>query len=176
LAKIKSGRVEVRKTPFSVQKACEEILGLFAPLFEKKKLQAKLQMGNLPLVPADEDKLKQVITNLVSNALKFTPEGGSITLAAQEDAEKLTISVIDTGIGIPKEFVGQIFERFKQVPGTRQTGGPKGTGLGLAIAKGVVEAHGGKIWVESEAGKGSRFRFTLPKTDSQPSGQTKIFS
>jgi signal transduction histidine kinase len=108
--------------------------------------------------------MRQVITNLVSNAYKFTPEGGVLTLDAKDTGAELTVSVADTGIGIPKEFIGHLFERFKQVPGTRQKmGGPKGTGLGLAIAKGIVEAHGGRIWAESEPGQGTTFFFTLPK-------------
>jgi signal transduction histidine kinase len=177
LAKLKSGRVEVRKGPFSVKQAAEEILGLFAPLFEKKKLQSYSYVdASVPVIQADEEKLKQVITNLVSNALKFTPEGGAISISCQDDPDKLTVSVSDTGIGIPKDYLGQIFERFKQVPGTREKiGGPKGTGLGLAIAKGIVEAHGGKLWAESEMGKGSTFRFTLPKFSTSDSVQAKIF-
>lgn len=177
LAKLKSGRVEIRKSPLNIKQSAEEILGLFAPLFEKKKIQSYSYIDStVPIIQADEEKIKQVITNLVSNALKFTPEGGAISIAVQEDSDKLTVGVSDTGIGIPKDYLGQIFERFKQVPGTREKiGGPKGTGLGLAIAKGIVEAHGGKIWAESETGKGSTFKFTLPKAASQESVQAKIF-
>lgn len=177
LAKLKSGRVEIRKSPVNLKHAAEEIIGLFAPLFEKKKIQSYAYIdSDIPVIHADEEKLKQVITNLISNALKFTPEGGAISVAVQDDKDKLTISVSDTGVGIPKDYIGQIFERFKQVPGTREKiGGPKGTGLGLAIAKGIVEAHGGKIWAESEVGKGSTFRFTLPKSSSSESVQAKIF-
>jgi len=179
LAKIKAGRVEIRKTPFQSPKALEEILGLFQPLFEKKHLTGRLEAAaDIPVVPADEEKIKQVITNLVSNAYKFTPEGGTITLRAKDDPDAVVIAVEDTGIGIPKEHVGQLFERFKQVPGTRERfGGPKGTGLGLAISKGIVLGHGGKIWVESEPGRGSVFFFTLPKASAGLPGDTaaKIF-
>ncbi len=178
LAKLKSGRVEVRKGPFSIKKSSEELLSLFRPLFDKKNLQGVCAISDdIPVIQADEEKLKQVITNLVSNAYKFTPEGGSITIACEEDAENLTVSVIDTGVGIPPDAVGLVFERFKQVPGNREkVGGPKGTGLGLAIAKGIVEAHGGRIWAESEVGKGSQFRFTLPKAAVAESIQANIFS
>lgn len=179
LAKIKAGRVEIRKTPFQSPKALEEILGLFHPLFEKKHLTGRLEASaDIPLVPADEEKIKQVITNLVSNAYKFTPEGGTIILRAKDDPDAVIVSIEDTGIGIPKEHVGQLFERFKQVPGTRERfGGPKGTGLGLAISKGIVLGHGGKIWVESELGRGSVFSFTLPKKSVGAPGDTsaKIF-
>jgi len=170
LAKLKAGRVDVRKTPFSIVKVLDETLSLFQPLLEKKKMTGKMLAAlDLPSISADDEKIRQVITNLVSNAYKFTPEGGTLTLDARDLGEELRVSVSDTGIGIPKEFIGHLFERFKQVPGTRQTmGGPKGTGLGLAIAKGIVEAHGGRIWAESEPGKGTTFFFTLPKSVAAP--------
>lgn len=165
LAKLKAGRVDIRKTSFSIVKALDETLSLFQPLLEKKQMTGRMAASpDLPSLPADDEKIRQVITNLVSNAYKFTPEGGTLTLDAKDTGPELKVSISDTGIGIPKEFIGHLFERFKQVPGTRQTmGGPKGTGLGLAIAKGIVEAHGGRIWAESEPGKGTTFFFTLPK-------------
>jgi signal transduction histidine kinase len=134
--------------------------------------------ADLPTVLADDEKVRQVITNLVSNAYKFTPEEGTLTLSAKDTGTDLTVSVADTGIGIPKEFIGKLFERFKQVPGTRQKmGGPKGTGLGLAIAKGIVEAHGGRIWAESEPGQGTTFFFTLPKAaDAGATPNARIFN
>ncbi|MBK8574298.1 MAG: HAMP domain-containing histidine kinase [Elusimicrobia bacterium] len=168
LAKLKAGRVDVRKTSFRIAKALEDTLNLFQPLLEKKNMKGTLlAAADLPSLSADDEKIRQVITNLVSNAYKFTPEGGTLTLDAKDTGADVQVSVSDTGIGIPKEFIGHLFERFKQVPGTRQTmGGPKGTGLGLAIAKGIVEAHGGRIWAESEPGKGTTFFFTLPKATS----------
>jgi signal transduction histidine kinase len=178
LAKLKAGRVDVRKTPFETAKVMDDVLSLFQPLFEKKNLTGRVQAAaSLPVIPADEEKIRQVITNLVSNAYKFTPEGGSVTLEATETADAVRIAVADTGIGIPKDFLGRLFERFNQVPGTRQKmGGPKGTGLGLAIAKGIVEAHGGRIWAESEPGQGSRFIFTLPKTADPAVAGVRMFS
>ena len=178
LAKIKAGRVDIRKTNVHLGKSIEEIVGLFAPLFEKKKITGTVAVpAELPILALDEEKMKQVVTNLISNAYKFTPEGGRITVSAEDSGETITVAVTDTGIGIPKDYVNQLFERFKQVPGTREKmGGPKGTGLGLAIAKGIVEAHGGKIWVESEVGQGSSFKFTLPKAATEASVQANIFS
>jgi two-component system sensor histidine kinase GlrK len=178
LAKLKAGRVEIRKSPVNIRKTAEDILNLYQPLFEKKKLTGKMEVPeDVPVVSLDEEKIKQVITNLISNAFKFTPEGGSITIRGEFDDEKIVMSVVDSGIGIPKDFVGQLFERFKQVPGTREKiGGPKGTGLGLAIAKGIVEAHGGKIWAESEIGKGSSFRFWVPRRAVAESVEAKIFN
>lgn len=179
LAKLKAGRVDIRKTAFNAGKALEETLGLFQPLLDKKRMTGRVNApADLPTVLADDEKVRQVITNLVSNAYKFTPEEGTLTLSAKDTGTDLTVSVADTGIGIPKEFIGKLFERFKQVPGTRQKmGGPKGTGLGLAIAKGIVEAHGGRIWAESEPGQGTTFFFTLPKAaDAGATPNARIFN
>ena len=164
VAKIKAGKMEIHKTNFDIRSTAESVVGLLAPLFDKKKIQASVEIEDgVPVVPADTDKIRQVITNLLSNAYKFTPEGGSITLSAKPNGnDAILVSVRDTGIGIPKESQHLIFGKFQQVPGTKQTSGPKGTGLGLAIAKGIVESHGGKIGFESEAGKGTSFYFTLP--------------
>lgn len=167
-AKIKAGKMEIQKTPFDLRATSESIFGLFHPLFEKKKIDAKLQIpDNIPTIVADGEKIRQVITNLLSNALKFTPEGGSITLSAtgaRATDGVITIYVKDSGIGIPKEHQHLVFERFQQVPGTKEkiSGATKGTGLGLTIAKGIIEAHGGQIGLESEPGKGTTFFFKLP--------------
>jgi signal transduction histidine kinase len=143
----------------------DEIVGLFHPLLEKKSIQLALDIPDaLPDVQVDEDKIRQVLTNLLSNALKFTPTQGKIRIAAKNQSEFMRISVQDSGVGVPEDQKEAIFERFRQVkqPNAVVTG-QKGTGLGLAIAKGIVEAHGGRIWVESELGKGTVFHFTLPK-------------
>jgi signal transduction histidine kinase len=111
----------------------------------------------LPRVSADAEQIVRVLTNLINNAVRHT-DVGKITLNASADREQVSFAVSDTGTGIPKEYQSRIFARFVQVPGTRS----HGAGLGLAIARGIVEAHGGMIGVESEEGKGSTFRFTLP--------------
>jgi signal transduction histidine kinase len=164
VAKIKAGKMEIHKTPFDTRATCDSVFGLFQPLFTKKQINALQQMQDgLPVIPADGEKVRQVITNLLSNAYKFTPEGGRIILAAAKAGDVIRVSVQDNGVGIPKEHQHLIFGKFQQVPGTKnKASGPKGTGLGLAIAKGIVEAHGGKIGFESEAGKGTTFFFTLP--------------
>lgn len=112
-------------------------------------------------VEIDEDKLTQILVNIISNALKYSPEGGKITFKMVEQEERIVISVSDEGVGIPKENIGQIFERFYRVDKarTRKLGG---TGLGLAIAKEMVEAHGGEIWAESVEGQGTTVSFSLP--------------
>ncbi len=121
--------------------------------------------AHLPLIPVDRDRINQVFDNLLGNAIKFSPRGGAITLEVQDAGEMILVSVTDTGVGIPADQLDKVFDRFYQVDGsaTRRFGG---AGLGLAIARRIVGAHGGRIWVESAAGQGSVFRFTLPKTQT----------
>ena len=114
---------------------------------------------NLPAVLVDPTRMEQVLVNLIHNAIKFTPEGGSITLQAENAAEKVQFSIQDTGIGITAEDLPRIFEKFFKSDRARSGGG---TGLGLAIAKHLVEAHGGKIWAESQENVGSTFFFSVP--------------
>ncbi len=109
----------------------------------------------------DERKIKQILLNLLSNAVKFTPEGGRVAINAKQTNGAVEISVTDTGIGIAPEDQPKIFEEFRQV-GFDYAHKSEGTGLGLTLAKKFVELHGGRIWVESEVGKGSKFTFTLP--------------
>ena len=106
----------------------------------------------------DAHRVGQVVSNLVSNAFNFTPKEGTIRVSAWQRDQQIVVSVADTGPGIPQEDLSKIFDRFWRAPGTKQ----KGSGLGLSIAKGIVEAHGGTIWAESQLGKGSSFFFTLP--------------
>jgi signal transduction histidine kinase len=102
--------------------------------------------------------VRQIFMNLLGNAIKFTPRGGTVAVRSEPLGDLLRFSVTDTGPGIPEAEVGHLFDRFWQAPGTAGLG----TGLGLFIVKGIVEAHGGEIWAESEVGKGSSFLFTLP--------------
>src|SRR5690606_11490167 len=130
----------------------------FAALAEKRKIRIQIQASpSLPEVHVDAQRLKQIFNNLISNALKFTPEGGTVTLSAYPQGEQVAFRVSDTGIGIPRESLSRLFAGFDQV---RQNHG--GTGLGLMISKHLVEAHGGSIQVSSELGKGTAFTFTLP--------------
>jgi len=119
----------------------------------------------LPPIPVDRDRINQVFDNLLGNAIKFSPRGGTITIEVVDAGEMIQLGVLDTGVGIPGDKLDRVFDRFYQVDGsaTRRFGG---AGLGLAIARRIVEAHGGHIWVESEVGQGSAFRFTLPKTQA----------
>jgi histidine kinase len=138
---------------------------LFRPQSQDKKVTLVRQVpDNLPKAWADSDRMAEILTNLLSNAFKFTPENGTITLSATDTGRALEIRVKDTGIGIPKEFLTRVFNKFEQVKQSKGMAKKHpGTGLGLTITKGMVEAHGGKIWVESEVGKGTSFIFTIPK-------------
>ena len=115
----------------------------------------------LPIVSGDRDRLIQVLSNLVNNAVKYSPEGGTVTLATRADGRFALVSITDTGIGIPQDEIGHVFERFRRVRSGAAQSIP-GTGLGLTIVKQIVEMHGGRIWVESAVGHGSSFHFTIP--------------
>lgn len=129
---------------------------------------------SLPKVLADPLLINEVLNNLINNAINYTKDGGRITISAKLDGETVTTTVQDTGIGIPKEAIPNLFAKFFRVSGTLVPGS-KGTGLGLYISKSIIEKHGGKIWVESELGKGSKFIFTLPIAKlSQPSLQEAV--
>jgi two-component system phosphate regulon sensor histidine kinase PhoR len=138
----------------------EEVIAQLSPQAERQKLSISRELAaDLPSVPADKDRVRQVIANLVHNAIKFTPAGGMITITGRELEGSVVVDIADTGIGIPKEDLPRVFERFYK--GDKARAG-EGTGMGLAIAKHVIEAHSGSIWVRSEEGKGSTFSFSLP--------------
>jgi signal transduction histidine kinase len=170
LAKLKAGHVEIRPRSLNIKEMADGLESLFHPLLEKKRIEFTVDVpGNVPVIAADEEKIRQVLTNLVSNALKFTPDGGKIGISARNQTEFVQVSVSDSGPGIPEEAREAVFEKFKQIKSAMPfAGGQKGTGLGLAIARGNVEAHGGRIWIESAVGKGSVFHFTLPNRPAPP--------
>ena len=138
-------------------------------MFEQKNLILEKYIDpDLPLISGDRDKLIQVVVNLISNAVKFTPSGKVICRASQQNDE-IVVGIEDTGIGIAPRDHDAVFEQFKQVVGDTLTDKPKGTGLGLPICKEIVEHHAGRIWLKSEAGKGSTFFFALPIQKSDAS-------
>jgi signal transduction histidine kinase len=117
---------------------------------------------SLDTIVADERKFKQILLNLLSNAVKFTPDGGRIDVRAQANGGDVVVAVHDTGIGIAPEDQAAVFEEFRQV-GRNYTNKQEGTGLGLTLTRKFVELHGGRIWLESEPGKGSTFTFSIPR-------------
>lgn len=161
LSRIESGRVPLNLQPArpeAILQAAYERLSLQA---ERAELQLVLVCPpDLPAVQADSARIQQVLVNLLHNAIKFTPSGGSVTMSAVDQGSQVVFQVRDTGIGIASKDIPRIFERFYKTDRARSGGG---TGLGLAIARHMVEAHGGKIWVESQPDQGSTFYFTLLK-------------
>jgi signal transduction histidine kinase/DNA-binding response OmpR family regulator/ligand-binding sensor domain-containing protein len=173
LAKIEAGKIEWHMENVGVADIIERATAATASLFDSSGLKLiKEVKSDLPEIVGDQDKLIQVVINLISNAVKFT-KAGSVTCRAKQAEGEIIVSVIDTGAGIAPEDQPKVFEKFKQV-GDTLTDRPKGTGLGLTICKEIVEHHGGRIWVESEVGKGSAFSFALPsksKTEPRPGGE-----
>ena len=162
-AKLEAGRMRMDKQQYDMLLIIQEVIDSMKGLAEKKGIKLVCQPdSSRPFIHADKSRLVQVLMNLVDNAIKFTPPGGSITVHMAAKGSQVKVAVEDTGVGIPSDHLVKIFDKFEQVryhhPGTEI----RGTGLGLAISKQIVELHGGQIWAESEAGKGSQFVFTLP--------------
>ena len=156
---IEAGRFAVDPEPMSMAPLLQEVCRMLTGQATVKRLELQCTVTDeLPAVRADRDRVTQVLSNLIGNAIKFTPTGGSIVTEGEVQGADVIITVRDTGPGIPEEDLERIFDRFWHT--RRRRGG--GAGLGLAIAKGIVEAHGGRIWVESRVGEGTRFRFSLP--------------
>ncbi len=162
LSKLEAGKLEFRSSELRLTDVVQNISTLFQAQASERKIQFKSDaMQNLPPVYADADRVEQVLCNLLSNALKFTPEGGRVCISSEKADDWVTISISDTGPGLSEEDQARVFDRFYQGSnGLGQT--MKGTGLGLSISKELVELQGGKISVESRSGGGCRFFFTLP--------------
>jgi GAF domain-containing protein len=169
LSKVEAGRMELEVAAFDLPLAIENARTFVRERATKHGINLDVTVDErLGDFTGDERKIKQILLNLLSNAVKFTPEGGRIGISARQADGSVEISVSDTGIGIAPEDQAKIFEEFRQVGGD-YAHKKEGTGLGLTLAKKFVELHGGRIWVESEVGKGSTFSFTLPERSSPPS-------
>ncbi|MGH7378386.1 MAG: sensor histidine kinase, partial [Candidatus Methylomirabilales bacterium] len=159
LSKIEAGQMEYRFAPVDLGALLEQVVATFLPQAEAKGVSLACGSGppGGPPVRADPERLEQVLCNLVSNAIKFTPSGGRVALSAAPAGGEVEVSVTDSGIGISPEDQRRIFDRFYQVGGDPLQRSSKGTGLGLAISRSILEAHGAALRVESDLGKGSRF-------------------
>jgi len=161
-SKIEAGTYQRKNEPIHLHALVAEALGPLRLQFQQQDLQLHLEISpHLPEVVGDAQQLSWVVNNLVNNALRYTPAKGKVSICAQQEKEALKVFVSDTGRGIPAEALATIFEKFVQVKDSNEST-PGSVGLGLAIAKEVVEAHGGRIGVSSEVGKGSTFYFTIP--------------
>ena len=159
IKRIESGRLPVEPRQEDLGALVREALEILRPQANARELQLSAELPpQLPPVMADPARVQQLISNLVGNAIKFTKHGGTITVRAELEANEVLVAVMDTGAGIPAEHLPHVFGHYWQA----NRGDRRGIGLGLAIAKGIVEAHGGRIWVRSKEGEGSTFFFTLP--------------
>ena len=161
ISKLEAGMVAYNFSKVELNPLITRAVNEVAPLAEAKRIRIDKDLNELPALAVDSERILQVLRNLIGNALKFTPRGGTVTIASRRGTEGLSISVSDTGPGIAKEHAAAIFDKYRQAAGA----GPhklQGTGLGLAIVKHIVHDHGGRVWVESEKGRGSTFTFVLP--------------
>lgn len=156
---IEAGRLSIEQGTEEVAPIIEHVVHMFAGMARERSVDLYEDVSpSLPAVKCDAGRIVQALANLVGNALKFTDPGGRVTIGAEAHEEGVVVSVSDTGAGIAEEHLSRIFERYWQSPGKARI---RGSGLGLAIAKGIAEAHGGRMWVESTPGEGSRFSFTV---------------
>jgi len=187
LSKIESGRISLRYEEFELRPCIENVISMLKPLADEKHATFKIDIAdNLPTVYADVSKIEEVLINLINNAIKFSPDKSTIAIEARHerneqeipaDTEKhVVIMIKDNGFGIPREAVGHIFNKFYRVETSLSQRQIPGTGLGLPICKGIVEAHNGNIWCESEEAKGSSFIFTIPVVDSGKKYQAALQS
>jgi signal transduction histidine kinase len=161
LSRIEAGHLELHEESFRFCEVLTEVLATIRPLVRAKNINFSIGNGTGELVYADRLRLKQILYNLLNNAIKFTPDYGDVSVECLREQDSVLISVTDNGIGVPPEEQQAIFEKFHQAAqplGVRR----EGTGLGLAITRQLVERHGGKIWIESVPGSMTRFRFRLP--------------
>ncbi|MBN1210726.1 MAG: PAS domain S-box protein [Myxococcaceae bacterium] len=167
IASIEEGRLSIQQGEVDPSALVHEVVESLHAQAEDKQILLEAAVGSgLSPISADHDRVLQVLSNLIGNALKFTPAGGRVSVRAAPHEDGVLFSVTDTGAGIPEEQRPYIFDRFWQADSADR----RGRGLGLAIAKGIVEAHGGRIWVESEVGRGSTFSFTIPPRGSSKMG------
>ena len=172
LSKVEAGQMELRRAQFDLRLLAAAAIESVRPLVAQKSQELAFESGEAVHLFADEGKVKQMLLNLLSNAIKFTPEGGRITVSVAQTAGDATVSVTDTGIGIAAADLPRLFTEFEQIDnglGRHQ----QGTGLGLALTKRLGELHGGRVGVESEVGRGSRFYFVLPKVTPEPGSTAK---
>lgn len=158
-SKIEAGRYVVKPVALDVSQIFEEAYSLLAPLASEKGIDLSFNVEPGLQIKADPERLFQVLSNLIGNAIKFTPRQGNIGISAMSAGEEIVFSVRDSGEGIAPDDLPHVFDRYW----TQTENNPTGSGLGLYITQGIVKAHGGRIEAESKQGQGSEFRFTVPK-------------
>ena len=168
VSKIESGRFEIKKKKGNLNKVLQEEADYYMALARDKEIAVETKLADdLPLIDFDEDRIKHVMNNLLSNALKFTNAGGKVVVESGVlDNYHIQVCVCDSGRGVPDDMKGKLFNKFVQMDNRKDTK-EKGTGLGLVIAKGIVEAHGGSVWVEDNQPVGAKFLFTIPMANPE---------
>ncbi|MFQ5927844.1 MAG: sensor histidine kinase, partial [Terriglobia bacterium] len=167
LSKIEAGRMQLKLLPMSLFDAVQRSARTIKAYANSFNVKVEIDSPKpLPDILGDRDRIDQIVTNLLGNAVKFSPTGGTVIVALRQHPNSVECAVIDRGPGIPPDQCDRIFGKFQQVAGGAKKGG---TGLGLAIAQALVHEHKGKIWVESKAGEGSRFVFQIPQAPASPS-------
>jgi signal transduction histidine kinase len=158
LGRLRAGRLQLDVRPTNLRDSIAQALDEVRPLAERGGLRLDVRLSDdLPLVAADTERVQQIVVNLLANAVRFTPPGGKVEVIVSLEDSEVWVCVADTGVGIPADLVGKIFDPYEQAHRGRG-----GSGVGLTVVRSLVEAHGGRVWVESEEGRGSRFTFTLP--------------
>lgn len=174
ISKIEAGKSQVRKTPVDMKMLVEKVLDFNSQLADKKQIKWHFEAPQeVSLIQADRDMIEQVVLNLFSNAVKYSPEKADVFVKIYEDNEKLTVEVKDTGFGISEQSLPHIFEKFYRITDNENVQDVTGSGLGLALVKEIVEIHGGQIFVNSKLGEGSVFTFSLPKAELVEESQEK---
>ena len=167
ISKIESGKLDLQKSVVNICELIEDTVSNYKPIAQEKAISLDCEVPQQGIdICLDPDKTKQILINLISNSLKFTPQGGWVKVTCAEQDGEVLVSVQDCGVGIAKQDIPKLFDKFTQF-GRKAGPGEKGTGLGLAICKGIVEQHKGRIWAESDPGKGSKFTFTLPRYSTE---------
>jgi signal transduction histidine kinase len=166
MSEIEAGVLRVCRRPVRLSRLAQKVVKKLRPQSRDRTLTVS-SASDVPETMADPRRMEQVLHNLVMNAIKYSPEGTGVAIRIEKRGSAIMVAVKDQGIGIPAEHLEHVFERFYRVEETlsRLTGG---SGLGLSICRGLVEAHGGRIWVESQSGKGSTFYFTIPVVSPEP--------
>jgi signal transduction histidine kinase len=165
MQRLQSGRIELKPETCDFNEILKHVISTFKGYASGVNIVTSIP-PTLPQINADRSKLEQILKNFISNAIKYSPNGGDVRVFVSHDESMATICVADQGLGIPEESLTKLFQEFYRVE--REThANIKGTGLGLSITKELIEAHGGKVWVKSKLGVGSQFFFSIPLADSQ---------
>ena len=165
MSRLEAQALDVKRESHNLAEAIDSVRGRLTNLTLRHHLQINIP-AELPEVQVDEARIGEVFSNLVENAVKYSPEGTTITIEAYPDGKEVIVSVSDEGVGIPPELQQKVFDRFYQVS-SPAVGHKSGTGLGLCICRGIIEAHGGRIWLDSEPGKGTKFSFSIPANQGE---------